>query len=367
MSKKFTLLFAIIMLLFYSGIALSWEGYHPLTEEVERYYFRGQVEEIVSQSEYRRGLTQVARIRLIGGPKAGETVTITNHFEERNRFMSIILKESMPVLMVGFYRNGELQIHLQDVARDRGLVWAGLLLVVAILLIGKLKGLKTLLTLGLTGFIIIYLMLPLMLAGWPAIPVATFSALLIISIILLIIGGFNSKTVAAIFGTGGGVLIAGLVAYLVGNTANLTGLGTQEAQMLAVGQETLDMQGLLYAGIIIGALGAVTDVGMSIASSAYQLRKTNPQITFWELFSAAMEIGRDIMGTMANTLILAYVGGAVPFLLLLMHNQIHWLRIINMDFIAAEILSGVAGTLGLIIAIPITAMAAALLPRKNLY
>jgi len=330
---------------------------------VEEDYFRGEVLEVEGYSTD-RGLNQTAEVEITSGPHAGDVVTIDNYYEEHNRFLDIILEEGMHVILVGFEQDGEMEFHLQDMARDRGLLWAGLLLGAALLIVGKIKGLKTIITLVITGVIIIRVMLPLMLDGYSPIPVATLSALIIIAVILVIIGGFNAKTAAAILGTGSGVIAAGIMAYYVGNLANLTGLGTQEAQMLAVGQETLDITGLLYAGIIIGALGAITDVGMSVASSAFQIKKANPAIRFRELTAAAIEVGRDVMGTMANTLILAYVGGAIPFLLLLLQNQIHWLRIINMDFMASEILSGIAGTLGLVLAIPVTAVAAGLLLRN---
>ncbi len=330
---------------------------------VEEDYFRGEVLEVEGYST-QRGLNQTAEVKITSGPHAGDFVTIDNYYEEHNRFLDIILEEGMQVILVGFEQEGEMEFHLQDIARDRGLLWAGILLGAALLVVGKIKGLKTIITLVITGVIIIRVMLPLMLEGYPPIPVATLSALIIITVILIIIGGFNAKTAAAILGTGSGVIAAGIMAYYIGNLSNLTGLGTQEAQMLAVGQETLDITGLLYAGIIIGALGAITDVGMSVASSAFHIKKANPAIGFRELTAAGIEVGRDVMGTMANTLILAYVGGAIPFLLLLLQNQIHWLRIINMDFMASEILSGIAGTLGLVLAIPVTALAAGFLLRK---
>ncbi len=295
-------------------------------------------------------------MEITDGPHEGEKAEIENQYEEGNRFLDIQLEENMNIILVSYMSNGDRQFHLQDVARDQTLFYSAIILAAAMVLVGGLKGIKTLITLLVTGYVIVRVMLPLLLLGYAPIPVATINALIIIGLILLIIGGLNSKTAAAIIGTGTGVAAAGLLAYYAGSAAELTGLGTQEAQMLTMGAEHINIRGLLFAGIIIGSLGAVTDVGMSVASSAYQLKQASPEIGAGKLIWHSLEVGRDIMGTMANTLILAYVGGAVPLLLLMMAQDMPWLRVINMDFLATEILSGIAGTLGLVIAIPVTAI-----------
>lgn len=203
--------------------------------------------------------------------------------------------------------------------------------------------------------------LPLLLQGYEPIPVATLSAIAIIVFTLLVIGGLNAKTFSAIVGTVCGVSVAGLLALWVGEISHLTGFSSEEAQMLFFMEQTINIRGLLFAGIIIGSLGAVTDVGMSVASAASEISCVNPQIRPYQLTRAALNVGRDIMGTMSNTLVLAYVGGAMPLLLLLVGYEMEWLKIINLDLIATEFVRGIAGTIGLIASIPVTAAIAGFL------
>ena len=325
--------------------------------EGEAEYFRGTVKEVVQEDQTEFGLEQEAEVLIEGGPYEGQIIELENIYEEENRYLDIRLEPGLEVILVAFQQNGDVDIQIQDVARDKSLYLAGGLLALALLVVGKMRGFKTLISLALTGYIIVRIMLPLMLRGWSPVAVATFSALLIISVILIIIGGLSAKSLAAFIGTSVGVITAGVLAYVIGEMAHLTGLGSEEAQLLMVSGLEINIRGLLYAGIIIGSLGAVTDVGMSVASSAAQLKKANPDIEPGDLFRHSMEVGRDIMATMANTLILAYAGGAVPFLLLIMAQQLDWLRIINLDYVATEILSGLAGSVGLVLAIPVTAMA----------
>ena len=187
-----------------------------------------------------------------------------------------------------------------------------------LVLFGGFKGIKAVITLGLTGLAVVKILLPLILQGKNPILVSVPVCAGIIAVTLIIISGFNKKTFSAIFGTTGGVLIAGGVAYFVGSVAKLTGLGNDEAQMLMFlpQQVNFDFKGLLFSGIILGALGAIMDVGMSIASAMHEIEAANPEISNKDLIKSGMNVGRDIMGTMSNTLILAYAGGSLHLMLL---------------------------------------------------
>ncbi len=183
---------------------------------------------------------------------------------------------------------------------------------------------------------------------------------------MLLIVGRNRKTISAILGTVIGLLISGLVVFVIGNASSLTGLSGDEAQMLAYIPQniSLDFKGILYAGIIIGALGAIMDVTVSVASSMYEIETVQPKITRKALIKSGLNIGRDIMGSMSNTLILAYTGGAIHLMLLFNAFNLSFTEIINMDLIASEIIRAIAGSTGLILAIPLTAVIAGY-NRKN--
>ncbi len=147
----------------------------------------------------------------------------------------------------------------------------------------------------------------------------------------------------------------------------MTGMSTEEASMLLYIPQGIqfDFKALLFSGILLGALGAVMDVAMSIASSIEEVYKANKELSRGELFSAGMEVGKDVMGTMSNTLILAYTGSSIPLLLLFMAYDTPLVRMLNLDIIATEIVRSLAGSIGLILTIPLTAVVTVLLLKPE--
>ncbi|MFA6808992.1 MAG: YibE/F family protein, partial [Eubacteriales bacterium] len=198
-------------------------------------------------------------------------------------------------------------------------------------------------------------------------PVSIITAIFATVLTLILVSGLNKKTITSIVGTIGGVVFAGIIAILFSKVAKLTGLSSEEAQMLMFAplKVEFNFQGLLFAGIILGALGAVMDVSMSIASSINELRTVNPGLKAKELFSGGMNVGKDIMGTMTNTLILAYAGASIQLMLLFMAYNVPIDKIINSDMIATEVVRALTGTLGLLVAIPLTAFIGSILMEKK--
>ncbi|MBS4030335.1 MAG: YibE/F family protein [Clostridiales bacterium] len=307
-------------------------------------------------------LEQLATIEITRGQYKGERHTLLNSLMGHPVF-DLHLTEGRRVILWGEVDEAGtlLQIYLQDYARDTYLYLLVGLFILVLLLVGRLKGLYTVITLSITIFAVFRILLPLLLAGYPPIPVTVVVAAFITLITLVFISGLQRKTVAAAIGTVGGVLVAGLLALIVGRAANLTGFSSEEAQMLLYMEGTINVRGLLFAGIIIGALGAVMDVSMSISTAMTEVYCVNPSLCFKELFNSAMNIGRDIMGTMANTLILAYVGTTMPLLLLFMGYQMPWGTIINLDLVATEVVRALTGSIGLVASIPLTSLAMGLL------
>jgi uncharacterized membrane protein len=209
-------------------------------------------------------------------------------------------------------------------------------------------------------------MLPLILKGFNPIGASSLSAAVITILTFAIVAGVNTKSLSAIFGTLCGVLSASLIAYVTGSLANLTGLSSDEATMLVYIPQNIefDFMGLLFAGIIIGTLGAVMDVAMSISSAMYEMKSINPEMTTGKLVKSGFNIGRDIMGTMTNTLILAYTGSSIFLMLVFLAYETTVIRIINMDVIATEIIRAVSGSIGIILSIPATVLLSAFLLNK---
>lgn len=311
---------------------------------------------------------QTAQIKVLDGEFKGKEFTI-DHSISGNFAYDIVLEDGDAVVLT-IEDNGtdEPNLYVTDFVRDRYLLGLAILFVVLLILIGGLKGFKSVITLVITGVVIIGVMLPMILKGFSPLIVTTLCAIFISLMTFFIIGGINSKSVAALIGTTGGVIFAGILAYVMGSLVKLTGLSSDDASMLMYIPQGIafDFRSLLFSGIIVGTLGAVMDVAMSISSSMYELRELNPDICYKSFVRSGLNIGKDIMGTMSNTLILAYTGSSIPLLLLFMSYDTPIAKILNLDLIATEVVRALVGSIGLIVAIPITALTAGFILKSNL-
>ena len=235
-----------------------------------------------------------------------------------------------------------------------------------ILLIGRTKGIKAIIAFVLTIIAIFFVMLQSIINGQSAILMSIVVSVGIIIITFVIISGFSKKTLTAIIGTSGGVICAGMTALIVGAAAKLSGVN-EEAIFLSANTQNLifNFKELLFAGIVISSLGACMDVGMSIASALDELKEKKPDIGKFELIKSGMNIGGDIIGTMTNTLILAYIGGAINIVLLYIVEQFSINEIINIEIIATDVISAITASLGVMFTVPITAVVYGLLNKKN--
>lgn len=255
-------------------------------------------------------------------------------------------------------------------ARDKYLIYLLLVFMGALLLFGGKNGLYSIISLAICVSLILFGFFPLIMKSYNPIIVVSIISIISTLITLSIIGGFNIKTYAAIIGTVGGVVAAGVLTFYFGGLIHIQGIGDNDVELLSYFTEgyNLNFRDLLYAGIIIGALGAIMDVSMSIASSMGELYENNPRITRDRLFTAGMRIGKDIMGTMSNTLILAYAGNSISMILVFFLYNRSLVQFINSDQIAGEILRALCGSIGLIFSIPITSIAfIAITKRRNDY
>ena len=250
------------------------------------------------------------------------------------------------------------EIIVKDIYRLNYIYILVAIFLIIIILIGGIQGIKTAISLSITFIVIFFGVIPLITKGASTMLVAVAACLIITVVTLLLVSGFKKKTFVAMIGTATGVLIAFLIAVIFTNLANITGLGNEEAQMLVfISQKIkLDIYGLFFAGIIIATVGATMDIAMSIASTMNELEiQTDNKISPRELFKSGLNVGKDAMGTMSNTLILAYVGESLNIVILILLSGKDVIETVNYDFISAEILRSLCGTIGMISAIPITA------------
>lgn len=374
MKKILCLIIALLIL----SSSFNFAGDEIDDFELDYFYARGKVLEVLSDlqniNENNTGELnidhQVVKIKVTNGKYKNQEFIIDNYVSGNPVFDIIVKKGDNVILDIEEDENGIPQIAISEFARDK---YSGMLLLIfasLLILIGKKQGIKSVISLTLTGIVMMKFMLPLILKGYNPIWIAIVSATIITSVTFIIIAGINIKSFSAIIGTVGGVVTAGVLAYIVGSLVKLTGLSSEEANMLMFipQQINFDYRGLLFAGIIIGTLGAVMDIGMSIASAMYEMKAINPEIPPKTLISSGLNIGKDVMGTMSNTLILAYTGSSIPLLLLFMAYETPLIKILNLDMIATEIVRALVGSIGLIVAIPITAFSTGIILKyKHLF
>nr|WP_273701756.1 YibE/F family protein [Tepidanaerobacter acetatoxydans] len=228
------------------------------------------------------------------------------------------------------------------------------------------KGIRAILSLIFTGVMIIFFMIPMLFRGYEPIPITIFVVSITTIVTFLLIDEPNKKTLAAIIGTLTGVLIAGIISYVASNITHISGLTSNEAEgLIYIAEHTqLKIKGLTFSAILIASLGAIMDVAMSISSSVFEIEKNNPAISMIALFKSAMNIGKDIMGTMSNTLILAFIGSSLNGILFIAAFSMPYRQVINLDFLVSEIIQGVSGSIGIILTVPITSFIASNLAKK---
>ena len=301
---------------------------------------------------------QHLKIEILTGKHKGEVYTVRNTIELAIPYRLIFCLHDKMVLQVDEdEETGKItNLKIYERARDTKVYALIVIFAAALIIVGKKNGFKALITLGITVGLIFGIFLPCIIQGFNPILLALAVCSAATVITLFIISGNNKKTYTAIMGTIGGVIIAGLFAYSAGKILMLTGLGNEDAQLLAFipQHRKIDYQGLLFVGIMIGALGAVMDVAMSISSAMWEIISVSPDISKKQLIKSGMNIGRDIIGSMSNTLILAYVSTSIPVLLLFILFSNGFTEIINLELLASEVLRAVAGSIGLICTIPIT-------------
>lgn len=300
----------------------------------------------------------------------------SNDFSEENyvienpisRLYNIKVKEGSKVIIGVLEKDGNLQMNLYSYDRSNMIYLLIAIFIISVVLIGGFKGIKSLVALFFTLICCVYLMVPLMLKGVNPIIAGILVSILSIIVTLILVSGFNKKTLTAILGTVSGVVISGLIAYAFGLLTNLSGLNMSEAESLAyIAEDTgLRVNGIMFTGILIASLGAVMDIAMSIASSIFEIHKINNKITFIELFKSAMNIGKDTIGTMTNTLILAFAGGSLSILILIFSANMPFNKMINLDLLGIEIIQGLSGSIGIVLAVPITAFVGCYLCKNNI-
>lgn len=251
--------------------------------------------------------------------------------------------------------------------RSNTLIWLLISFFVLLIVFGHKKGVNTIISLIFTCLAIFMVFVPSILKGNNIYLNSTIVSVFIIFMNLLIINGANKKTLCAIVGNLGGLFIAGLFALIISKFLHLTGLIDEESMFLLMinPDKPIDLIAILWSSIVIGSLGAVMDVSMSIASAMNELSENMINKNFKTMLKSGLNIGQDAIGTMTNTLILAYIGSSLSVVLLLVVYYKDILLLFNLEMIVFEVMQAIIGSMGILFAIPITSFFAAYVYNHN--
>jgi uncharacterized membrane protein len=254
---------------------------------------------------------------------------------------------------------------LQDFERRGPMLMLAGLFVLVVLAFARWRGALSLLGLAVSLAIVLLFVVPAILDGKPALLVAVVGSIAVAFTTIPLAHGWGAKSLAALLGSVASLILTALLALLFTDLTHLTGLSSEEAIFLQIGNADVSLQGLLLAGMVIGALGVLDDVTISQASTVLALRRANPALPLRRLFGLALEVGRDHVSATVNTLVLAYVGAALPILLLFSAADLGVGAATNLEVVAKEIVATLVGSIGLISAVPVTTALAALLAVRE--
>lgn len=297
--------------------------------------------------------TQTLRARLLSGTRSGEAVVFENE-------MVPLLEGDMIYLNYVKTIDGKEYFMFKDYQRHWQLFWLVAIFVGLLVLFAGRQGVLALLSLGLSIAAIFFLLIPALLAGYNPALASLAIAGVILAAVLFITHGINARSVIAFIGTFLAVLLTCLTAWFWVGSMRLTGFGSDIAVYLNFSTDgNLDFVGLLLGSIIIGILGVLDDVSITQASVVQELRRANHSLSFYELYQRSIRVGRDHVGSLVNTLALAYIGVSLPLVMLFAVAQSDILLTLNQEMVAAELVRIVVGSIGLIMAVPFTTLIAA--------
>ncbi len=318
----------------------------------------------ISEYEYAEDETIVFQAKVTSGDLKGQTIEAAQTLDY---FTAVHLPVVEPGDRILLYTiPGGMADHewlMSDYQRFDQILLLGAAFILLVLLIGRWQGVNTLVSLALTCLAVFYVFIPAVLAGESIYLWSIATCIYVTFMTLFIVNGVNAKSVAAILGCLAGILVAAVLTVYFEDSMRLTGI-LDENSVILYGlnpDAPFNLKAVIFAAIIIGSMGAIMDVSISIAAALSELKEKVPTIGFGELFRSGMNISRDIMGTMANTLILAYIGSALAGVLLMAAYNSAMIDLFNREMIVVECLQALAGSIGILMALPFTALICAAL------
>lgn len=325
-----------------------------------RTFEKAVVTEITKDNLYEDGSragNQEVILRINSGELKGQEVEATS---PDGMLFGATCEVGMKVIAIVSISDGNNLVTVYSQDRSMAIYGFAAFFVLCVCLVGGWKGFKSILSLAFTGVTILFILFPLMYRGYSPILMSVIICTIATIFSMMMIGGLSTKTAAATIGTVFGVIASAVAAMVFGHFAGISGYNVSDIENLIYVQQitSIKVGELLFSGIIISALGAVTDVGVSVASTIQEIHQTDPNLGKRKLFLSGIHVGRDMMGTMVDTLILAYVGTALSTLVTNYAYDLSYNQLINSNNIGIEIMQSLAGSLGIVLAVPITAFVA---------
>ena len=368
MIRALTLVAAALAVATVVGLVLLWPG------EVESQVAQGiavesEAAKVVSVEEeicpgFAGQQCQLVRARIESGPEQGKRIELQLGAEGLDPDVDPgdeIRVAKAPEPPPGADAVAGTGYTLYDFERRGPMLILAALFAAVVLVFARWRGALSLAGLAISLALVLLFVVPAILDGHPPLLVAVVGSMAVAFTTIPLAHGWGPKSLAALLGTAASLILTALLAVLFTNLTHLTGLSSEEAVFLQIGAADVSLQGLLLAGMVIGALGVLDDVTISQASTVLALRRANPGLAFRGLFGLALDVGRDHVSATVNTLVLAYVGAALPILLLFSAAGLGVSEAVNLEVVAKEIVATLVGSIGLIAAVPITTVLAALL------
>lgn len=303
---------------------------------------------------------QLMLVEMTSGQYKGEVLQVYNYVGPL--YGSPLKVGDSAVLTVSTYADGSHTATVYEYNRILALAAVAALFVIATVLVGGKTGAKSLVGLIITLVCLFWLLIPMLMKGFPTLATVFLICAYVAVVSFTILGGVSRKTVCASLSTVSGIAIALLFALAAQGLARIDGLRLADVEPLLQLRQTgtpIGLKYLLAGGIVISALGAVMDVAMSIASALSEIHSVDPTLGRRELFRSGMNIGRDMVGTMTNTLILAFIGSSFVVVIYLYSIGLQPYQLLSSSYLAIEVISGISSSIGVILSVPITALISA--------
>lgn len=302
---------------------------------------------------------QTLEVIFLEGPRKDQAVTFENDYIQLEKGDVFYLDYLVSI-------DGVEHFVIREMDRRIPLAIVVGLFALTVLVFGGMQGLRSLVSLGASLLVIIYALVPALVEGYSPVLVSTLVATVVLFCAIFFTHGFNRSSAIAFCGTLAAVGVTGLLAWLSIAYTSLSGLSSDETVYLNLNTRgELDLVGLLLAAIIIGALGVLDDIAITQVAVVEELYKFETFLTKWDIYRRAIRVGKEHVGALVNTLVLAYAGASLPLLLLFSLSDSSWLSIVNREVFATEIVRSMVGGIGLVLTVPITTLLAVLILSRH--